>query len=139
MRSIEPTRRTGSYILVHGGCKSIGCYAMTNPVIEEIFSLSEQALRQGQDRIQVQAFPFRMTEDNLKAVAGRPWHGFWQNLKEAYDAFERTRIPPKVAVCDKRYVVSESASRRSRQALRHGMRSPTARGTRWRPRSGSFR
>jgi murein L,D-transpeptidase YafK len=102
--------RTGSYIRVHGGCKSIGCYAMTNPVIEEIFSLSEQALRQGQDRIQVQAFPFRMTEDNLKAVASRPWHGFWQNLKEAYDAFERTRVPPKVAVCDKRYVVSESAA-----------------------------
>jgi hypothetical protein len=51
-----------------------------------------------------------MTEDNLKAVAGRPWHGFWQNLKEAHDAFERTRIPPKVAVCDKRYVVSESAT-----------------------------
>ena len=71
--------RTGSYILVHGGCQSIGCYAMTNPIMEEIFSLSEQALRQGQDRIQVQAFPFRMTEDNLKNFAQRPWYQFWAN------------------------------------------------------------
>jgi murein L,D-transpeptidase YafK len=102
--------RTGSYILVHGGCQSIGCYAMTNPIMEEIFSLSEQALRQGQDRIQVQALPFRMTEDNLKNFAQRPWYPFWANLKEAYDAFERTRLPPRVGVCDKRYVVSKGVA-----------------------------
>ncbi|MGE3711643.1 MAG: hypothetical protein AB7G35_18480, partial [Hyphomicrobiaceae bacterium] len=28
--------RTGSYLLVHGGCSSVGCYAMTNAVMEEI-------------------------------------------------------------------------------------------------------
>jgi hypothetical protein len=101
--------RTGSHILVHGGCQSIGCYAMTNPVMEEIFALSEQALHQGQDRIPVHAFPFRMTEDNLKGSADHPWYEFWLNLKEAYDAFERTRIPPRVGVCDKKYLVSEGA------------------------------
>ena len=99
--------RTGSHILVHGGCQSIGCYAMTNPVMEEIFALSEQALHQGQDRIPVHAFPFRMTEDKLKNFADHPWHGFWLNLKEAYDVFERTRIPPRVGVCDKKYLVNE--------------------------------
>jgi murein L,D-transpeptidase YafK len=99
--------RTGSYILVHGGCKSIGCYAMTNPVMEEIYALSEQALRQGQDRIQVHVFPFRMTEANLAAQAESVWHPFWLNLKDAHDVFERTRIPPRVGVCAKRYVVSE--------------------------------
>ena len=101
--------RTGSYILVHGGCKSIGCYAMTNPAMEEIFALSEQALREGQERIQVHAFPFRMTEDNLKAFTEQPWYGFWLNLKEAYDMFERSRIPPRVGVCEKKYLVSEGA------------------------------
>ena len=45
---------------------------MTNPVMDEIYALSEQALHQGQDRIQVHAFPFRMTEDNLKAFAEQP-------------------------------------------------------------------
>lgn len=99
--------RTGSYILLHGGCKSAGCFAMTDPVMKEIYSLSEQALRQGQDRIQVHIFPFRMTEANLAAHANSGWHGFWLNLKDAYDVFERTRIPPKVGICGKRYVVDE--------------------------------
>ena len=101
--------RTGSHILVHGGCQSIGCYAMTNPVMEEIFSLSEQALHRGQDRIPVHAFPFRMTEDNLKPFAHHAWYGFWLNLKDAYDVFERTRVPPKVGVCDRKYLVREGA------------------------------
>lgn len=100
--------RSGSYILVHGGCRSIGCYAMTNPVMEEIFALSEQALQQGQQRIQVHAFPFRLTEDNLKLFVDHAWHGFWLNLKEAYDAFERTRMPPRVGVCQKKYMVVAS-------------------------------
>jgi murein L,D-transpeptidase YafK len=100
--------RTGSYILVHGGCRSIGCYAMTDRVMEEIFSLSEQALQHGQQRIQVHAFPFRLTEENLQLYASHPWHGFWLNLKDAYDAFERTHTPPRVGVCEKKYVVAAS-------------------------------
>jgi murein L,D-transpeptidase YafK len=100
--------RTGSYVLVHGGCTSTGCYAMTNPVMEEIFRLSEAALAQGQKRIQVHAFPFRMTPENLAAHAHSEWSGFWSNLKEAYDIFERTRVPPSVSICNNRYVVGEN-------------------------------
>jgi murein L,D-transpeptidase YafK len=99
--------RTGSLILVHGGCKSTGCYAMTNPVMDEIYGLSEQALRQGQDAIPVHIFPFRMTEENMAAQAGNPWTPFWLNLKQAYDLFESTRVPPKVSVCNKRYSVAD--------------------------------
>lgn len=100
--------RTGSYILVHGGCRSIGCYAMTNPIMEEIYSLSEQALRQGQDRIQVHVFPFRMTDHNLGVFADHKWHGFWLGLREAYDLFDRTRRPLHVGICEKKYVVGET-------------------------------
>jgi murein L,D-transpeptidase YafK len=99
--------RTGSYILVHGGCTSIGCYAMTSPVMEEIYALSEHALRNGQPRIQVHVFPFRMTDENLAVQGDSPWIGFWSNLKAAYDLFERSHIPPRVSVCDRAYVVSE--------------------------------
>jgi murein L,D-transpeptidase YafK len=104
--------RTGSYILVHGGCSSTGCFAMTDPVMDEIYALSERALRQGQDRIELHAFPFRMTEANLAAHTESPWHAFWQDLKEAYDAFERSRVPPRVGVCDRRYIVDESGPTR---------------------------
>ena len=98
--------RSGSYILVHGGCASVGCFAMTDPVMEQIYAVSEQALFAGQDRIQIQIFPFRMTEANLAAQAGSKWVGFWRNLKEAYDSFEETRLPPSVGVCRKTYVIT---------------------------------
>jgi murein L,D-transpeptidase YafK len=100
--------RTGSYILVHGGCSSTGCFAMTDPVMDEIYALSERALREGQDRIDVEVFPFRMSQANLAAHAHSPWFAFWLNLKEAYDAFERTHLPPKVSVCDRRYLIRAS-------------------------------
>jgi murein L,D-transpeptidase YafK len=99
--------RTGSLILVHGGCTSTGCYAMTDPVMDEIYELTEQALRQGQVAVHVHSFPFRMTEANLEANAGNPWMQFWMNLKPAYDFFERTRVPPRVGVCNKRYLVAD--------------------------------
>lgn len=102
--------RTGSLILVHGGCTSTGCYAMTNPRMEEIYKLSELALQQGQQFIPVHVFPFRMTETNLAAHAGSEWQPFWRNIKDAYDLFERTRVPPSVKVCGKKYVVREGVA-----------------------------
>lgn len=99
--------RTGSYILIHGGCSSVGCFAMTNAVMEEIYDLAERALRQGQGAIHVHAFPFRMSEENLAAHADSEWIGFWRTLKEGYDAFEATRRPPRVSVCENRYSIQE--------------------------------
>ena len=100
--------RTGSLILVHGGCTSTGCFAMTNPVMAEIYALAEQALQQGQERIPIHVFPFRMTEANLiaRSAAHGEWRTFWRNLKVGYDLFERTRVPPKVGICNKEYAVS---------------------------------
>lgn len=95
--------RTGSYILVHGGCSSVGCFAMTNPVIEEIYRLAQAAIVKGQSHVPVHVFPFRMTEANLRKHASSEWLGFWQNLKEGFDSFEENRVPPSVRVCDGRY------------------------------------
>jgi hypothetical protein len=97
--------RTGSYILIHGGCSSTGCFAMTNAVIEEIYDLTEKSLKSGQERVHVHVFPFRMTDEAMTRHKASPWHDFWVNLKEGYDAFEETRIPPRVSVCDQRYLV----------------------------------
>jgi len=98
--------RSGSYILVHGGCTSVGCFAMTDAIMEEIYAVSERALFAGQDKIQIQIFPFRMTDANLAAQAGGKWYGFWRNLKEGYDSFEETHLPPSVGVCRKSYVIA---------------------------------
>ena len=37
--------RTGTFLMVHGNCRSIGCYAMTNDGIDEIYRLVEEALQ----------------------------------------------------------------------------------------------
>lgn len=100
--------RTGSYILLHGGCSSTGCFAMTDPVMQEIYGLTEKALRAGQEVVNIHVFPFRMTDTNLDKYAGSEWGDFWLNLKEGYDAFEATHVPPRIGVCDKRYVVQDA-------------------------------
>jgi len=112
--------RTGSYLLVHGGCSSIGCFAMTNTVIEEIFELTYAALKEGQGEVPVHVFPFRMTDANLAAHKGSEWLDFWRSLKEGYDSFERTRRPPRVAVCDKRYLVQDDTSETPEQTSMAG-------------------
>ena len=57
--------RTGADIMVHGDCKSAGCFAMTDGVVEEIYILAREALAGGQTAFQVQAYPFRMTAANM--------------------------------------------------------------------------
>ena len=101
--------RTGSFIMVHGGCLSIGCFAMTDPVVDEIWRLVTAALDGGQPSFDVQVFPFRMTERNLKARSGDRWSAFWADLQAGYDAFERTHCRPG-HVCDGRYVITERRS-----------------------------
>lgn len=101
--------RTGSYILVHGGCSSTGCYAMTEPAAQVIHHLAAAALRGRQSQFQVHVFPFRMTDANMALHAANPWADFWRDLKAGYDAFEATRLPPRVGVCGQRYTVARAS------------------------------
>lgn len=99
-------RRTGSALMVHGGCGSSGCYAMTDALMEEIYALMREAFIGGQDVVQVHAFPFRMTAANMERHAKNKWRGFWRTLKQGHDYFELTRQVPAIAVCNRRYLVN---------------------------------
>ena len=98
--------RTGNNVMVHGNCKSAGCYAMTDGLIEEIYGIAREAFAGGQKSFQLHAYPFRMTEVNMARHKGSQWFGFWRTLKQGYDYFEVTRQPPPVAVCSKQYIVN---------------------------------
>lgn len=100
--------RTGDFLMVHGDCVSIGCYAMTDKSIEEIYALVEGALDSGQSFVRVHAFPFPMTDENLAATRGNSNYEFWSNLKLGWDWFETHGAPPDVNVQNKRYVFSEA-------------------------------
>lgn len=95
--------RTGSAIMVHGDCVSIGCFAMTDAVIEDIYAFAAAALEHGQPFFRVHIFPFRMTDDAMAINRDNPWFDFWTNLKEGYDYFEDHGAPPDVQVHDRRY------------------------------------
>lgn len=99
--------RTGSNLMVHGACSSAGCYSMTDQQIEEIYAFGRDAFQGGQTEFQVQAFPFRMTAANMARYRNDPNYEFWKMLKVGYDHFELTRVPPKVDVCERRYVFNQ--------------------------------
>ena len=92
----ESLGRTGSVLMVHGGCTSTGCYAMTDPIVDRIYAIVEAALLGGQEAVDIHAMPFVMSDAALSALEPQPWLDFWRNLKQGYDLFEADRIPPKV-------------------------------------------
>ena len=96
--------RTGSFLMIHGACSSAGCYSMTDPYAEEIYALARDAFLAGQKRIQIQAFPFRMTPKNMAAHRDHEHFAYWRMLKQGYDHFQLTRRPPRVNACGKQYV-----------------------------------
>ncbi len=98
--------RTGSALMIHGGCTSEGCYAMTDYYMDEIYTLADAALARGQSEFQVHIFPFKMNRENLDNHRNSPWLSFWKNLKRGYDLFEAYRLPPRVEVYGNRYVFS---------------------------------
>lgn len=102
--------RTGSNLMVHGACSSAGCYSMTDDQVAQIYAFARDAFRGGQQQFQVQAFPFRMTAENMARYKGDPNYDFWLNLKEGYDYFQITKVPPKVDVCGRRYVFNRIAA-----------------------------
>ena len=101
--------RTGKHLMVHGACSSAGCYSMTDEQMEEIYSLGRLAFQGGQRSFQVQAYPFRMTAENMARHHGDPNMPFWRILKEGSDHFELTGQVPKVDVCDRRYVFNATS------------------------------
>jgi murein L,D-transpeptidase YafK len=101
---------TGEALMVHGACSSSGCFALTDEGVAEIYAVVREALRGGQERFQVQSFPFRMTSENFARHAGDPNMPFWLDLKRGHDLFELDRQPPEVGYCARRYVFAANGA-----------------------------
>ena len=114
--------------MVHGGCSSAGCYAMTNAVVDEIWRITTAAVgvpgaagaagaAAKQKRFQVQIYPFRMTEENMQSHAQSPHLGFWQQLKQGNDLFEQNGLPPTPSSCNGNYRFAAGTSADSTNAV----------------------
>ncbi|MGH6810101.1 MAG: L,D-transpeptidase family protein, partial [Ensifer adhaerens] len=102
--------RQGTHLMIHGACSSSGCYSMTDEQMIEIFAMARDAFKGGQQSVQLQAFPFRMTAENMARHRNNPNIDFWKMLKVGYDQFEVTKRPPEINVCEKKYVFNQQGS-----------------------------
>ena len=102
---------SGSHLMIHGACSSSGCYSMTDEQMLEIFAFARDAFKGGQEAVQLQAFPFRMTAENMARHRDNPNIEFWKMLKVGYDHFEVTKRPPEVKVCDRKYVFNQQSDK----------------------------
>ena len=102
-------RATGSAVMVHGTCSSMGCFAMTDKQVGEIYAIAREALRGGQPAFQMQAYPFHMSAANMALYRSDPNIAFWKQLKEGSDRFESTGELLEVSVVGGRYAFAPSA------------------------------
>ena len=96
MRVSYPNRRdrklrhTGSAIMIHGNCVSIGCLAMSDERIQELWLLTSAARRH--NKVAVHIFPSCGMTRAIKGAAKHPkLQTFWTNIKQGMDLFEKDR------------------------------------------------
>ena len=109
--------RGGSSILIHGGCGSIGCFAIQNQNVEEVFGAVRAALRNGQAHVPVLALPFRFSALAPEKEDTLLMNEFWGDLRRADLLFERDRVPPAAWICDGRYYFADRRGDRHRHAV----------------------
>ena len=90
----------GSDIFIHGKCITIGCIPITDDKIKELYILAEQVKRNGQDRIRLDIFPSRMTNENLlKLKKSNPNNFlFWKEIQPFYQEFEQHKEVPRFTI-----------------------------------------
>jgi murein L,D-transpeptidase YafK len=102
-RVLSDRSSPGGAIFIHGGCKTLGCIAVTDEAIEELYWIAVEARSSGQERIPVHIFPSRLTDTELAMLEGAFERSpalvdFWRNLQPGYLYFERNRVVPRVSV-----------------------------------------
>lgn len=103
-------QKPGGDIYIHGGCVTIGCMPLTDPIIQEIYVLCLNAKLSGQNYIPVHIFPTRFNRVGLNFL-GKNYKDdlekqkFWVNLKSSYDYFEKNhKLLPVMYSTDGHYI-----------------------------------
>jgi len=98
--------KLGGDIFIHGACCTIGCIPMTDEKIKEIYLYAVYAKNNGQEKVPVYIFPFKMTDENFKKYketykTNSELISFWANLKTGYDRFIKDKKELKFTVDNK--------------------------------------
>jgi murein L,D-transpeptidase YafK len=96
-------KKPGDNIYIHGSCVTIGCIPLTDNLIQEVYLLGIEARNNGQTKIPIHMYPFKMTEENFNRYKNTcsdntALINFWENIKPGYDYFEKNKTLPKISV-----------------------------------------
>ncbi len=103
-RILSDSLRPGSAIYIHGNCVSVGCIAISDIPIEEVYVIASAARLQGQEFIPVHVFPARYNvkksnEYLIESIKENTYlQTFNQNIKEVFDYFESKKELPIILV-----------------------------------------
>lgn len=101
-------RRPGGLIYLHGNCASIGCIAIEDEPIEEVYLITQDSKVRP---IRIDIFPSKLTPEFLSAQGESEHAALWRELEPAFTAFESTRRPAAFSVRNGAYVVSVPRAR----------------------------
>ncbi|MCP3143181.1 L,D-transpeptidase family protein [Pyxidicoccus xibeiensis] len=98
-RGVDP----GGAIMVHGNCVSIGCIAIQDEPIEELYLMVLDTHAKTKRNVPIHLFPRRLDAGGLKALeqgrpATDPLVAFWRSLQPAYAHFEESRRVPVTSI-----------------------------------------
>jgi len=101
------SRKPGNDIYIHGNCVTVGCIPLTDEKIKEVYILAIEASNAGQEKILVNIYPFKMTNENIKKYSTQfPIQiNFWKTLQPGYLAFEKNKKQIEVKEFNGQYVV----------------------------------
>ena len=100
-RILGSHQNPGGDIFLHGNCVSIGCIPITDDGIKEVYWLAVLVQNEGERHMPIHIFPSRLTDEGFKALAATHQNepallGFWRNLKQGYDLFEKNHRLPHI-------------------------------------------
>lgn len=99
-------RDMGSAICIHGNEASVGCLAITDLRIPNVYILGVEAIDKGQKQIPIHIFPARLTNEKLaeleKRYAGNTdCINLWRSLQPLYTYFEKEQQLPTITTTSK--------------------------------------
>ncbi|MFD2286400.1 L,D-transpeptidase family protein [Pedobacter petrophilus] len=100
-------KKPGSDIYIHGNCVTVGCIPLTDEKIKEVYILGVEAKNSGQEKIPVNIYPFKMTDENMKKYATQfsLQVNFWKTLQPGYLAFEKNKNLADIKEIKGKYVM----------------------------------
>ena len=101
----------GCDIFIHGSCVSIGCMAITDDQINELYIYCVEAYNGGQTKIPVTIFPARLILTNYNRLIRQmpEQKALWTELQTAYTLFNTSKKLPNVSFLENgRHAISEN-------------------------------